>query len=161
MAITKAIAVAGVAFVALVAASFVIDRPAGPEVGELAAAEPIECRRILPVTDGDTVVVEPRSIVTYTYEIKNPGTLPLKGLTISGGCRCQLLSELPELLLPGQACRLSFRVSAPEAGTKEWSLALATSGRPQPLAELSGAVRTTVAPPFWVREPLPVVISAI
>ena len=126
-----------------VATALVAYRPMSPAVSRtIEAPALVEATLISPAAGDDgVVVVEPGRESTFTYELKNVGTRPVRRLTVGEACACSaqrvVLDELP---LRGTA-RVSVNFRGPEAGSFERAVPVMAEGEPAPVVVLLATLR--------------------
>ena len=111
-------------------------------------------RRLAPAGEASETVTGKRSQrIEFEYELTNTSQEMLHGLQLKLPCACQIVRQPPEAFPPGESARIGFRLTAPAAGTNEFTVSITQAGRDEPVLTLPCRIRTEVTVPGWHREP--------
>lgn len=88
--------------------------------------------------------------VEFVYEIKNCGSVPLRGVRPNMACQCNISRPAPAEIAPGKAGVFAITLRAPLAGTAQRRVEVTCEGLTTPLTVLEPSIHVPVEPPLFL-----------
>lgn len=96
-----------------------------------------------------------------TWTVTNTGKEPMRSLQPQVDCKCHLVKDFPEEILPNGSTTITIRVTAPQAGRSLRQIPVYCSSLQQIVGLLEVELDVPVQPPFWLDSPKVVRLQTI